>query len=155
MSTEGSKTPVKGLFNDIELNEVVEFDGCLIREEITSNLENRLKEESDNTDATDGIFDAITEFGQTVKGEFKDGGILNRHDFAYAGRDVVNQVGKIVPSIIKDAIDNINNFAEQRLNRLISQGEKGAERVLPRVVRGALEDVYQTPFGLLGNFRKK
>ena len=95
MSTQGSKTPVKGLFNDIELNEVVEFDGCLIREEIRSNLENRLKEESDNTDATDGIFDAIMELGETVIGEFEDRDFLNRYDFSYASRDVVNQVGKM------------------------------------------------------------
>ena len=56
MSTESSKTPVKGLFNNIELNEI----GCLILEEITSNIEKHLKQESGNTDATDGIFDAIT-----------------------------------------------------------------------------------------------
>ena len=72
MSTEGSKTPVKGLFNDIELNEVVEFDGCLILEEIASNIEKQLKEESDNTDATDGICGAMTELGETVTGEFED-----------------------------------------------------------------------------------
>ena len=28
------------------------------------------------------------------------GGFLNRYDFAYAGRDTVNQLGKIVPSVI-------------------------------------------------------
>ena len=72
MSTEGSKTPVKGLFNNIELNEIVEFDGCLILEEITSNIEKHLKQESGNTDATDGIFDAITELGEMVIGEFED-----------------------------------------------------------------------------------
>ena len=72
MSNEGSKTPVKGLFNNIELNEVVEFDSCLILEEITTNLERHLKEESDDTNATDGIFDALTKLGETVTGEFKD-----------------------------------------------------------------------------------
>ena len=71
MSTEGSKTPVNSLFDDIKLNKVVEFDGCFILEEITSNLEKHLKEESDNIDATDGIFDAITEFGETVTGKFE------------------------------------------------------------------------------------
>ena len=29
------------------------------------------------------------------------GGFLSRYDFAYAGRDTVNQVGKIAPNIIK------------------------------------------------------
>ena len=71
MSTEGSKAPVKSIFDDIKLNKVVEFDGCFILEEITSNLEKHLKEESDNINATDGIFDAITEFGETVTGKFE------------------------------------------------------------------------------------
>ena len=42
MSIETTKTPAEGLFNDIELkeiNELVEFDGCLILEETASNLE--------------------------------------------------------------------------------------------------------------------
>ena len=29
------------------------------------------------------------------------GGLLSRYGFAYAGRDTVNQVGKIAPNIIK------------------------------------------------------
>ena len=60
MSTEGSNTPIKGLFDNIEINEIIEFDGCLILEEITGNLEKHLKEESQDTDAIDGIFDAMT-----------------------------------------------------------------------------------------------
>ena len=60
MSTEGSNTPIKGLFDNIEINEIIEFDGCLILEEITGNLEKHLKEESQDTDEIDGIFDAIT-----------------------------------------------------------------------------------------------
>ena len=72
MLTVGSKTPVKGLFNDIELNEVVEFESCLILEENTTNLERHLKEESDDTNATDGIFDALIKLGETVTGEFND-----------------------------------------------------------------------------------
>ena len=29
------------------------------------------------------------------------------------------------------------------------------ERVLPKLLRGAIEDVYETPFRLLGNLGKK
>ena len=32
------------------------------------------------------------------------GGFLSRYDFAYAGRDVVNQAGKIAPGIIKQVL---------------------------------------------------
>ena len=83
------------------------------------------------------------------------GGLLNRYDFAYAGRDTVNQVTKIAPGMIKNAGSKINNVAQQRLNQIISLGGNEMERVLPEILRAAIEDVYQTPFRLLGNFRKQ
>ena len=83
------------------------------------------------------------------------GGALNRYDFAYAGRDTVNQVGKIAPGLIKNASTEINNIAQQRINQIIREGGKEAERVLPKVLRGAIEDVYQTPSRFLGKFGKQ
>ena len=83
------------------------------------------------------------------------GGFLNRYDFAYAGRDTVNQVGKIAPGLIKNDSNEISNVAQQRINQIISQGGKEVQRVIPKILRGAIEDVYQTPFRLLGNFRKQ
>ena len=83
------------------------------------------------------------------------GGLLNRYDFAYAGRDTVNQVTKIAPGMIKNTGSKINNVAQQRLNQIISLGGKEMERVFPEILRVAIEDVYQTLFRLLGNFRKQ
>ena len=83
------------------------------------------------------------------------GGFLNRYDFAYAGRDTVNQAAKVAPGVIKNAGNEINNIAKERINQIITQGGKEAERVLPKIYRGAIEDVYQTLFRLLGNFRKQ
>ena len=34
-------------------------------------------------------------------------GFLNRYDFAYAGRDVVNQATKVTPEIIKSATNDV------------------------------------------------
>ena len=82
------------------------------------------------------------------------GGFLNRYDFANAGRDIVNQAAKVAPGIIKAAANDINNIPRQRLNQIISQGSKEIERLLPKVLRGAIEDVYQTPFRLLRNLGK-
>ena len=82
-------------------------------------------------------------------------GFLNRYDFAYNGIDTVNQVGKIVPGLIKKAIKEINNVAPQRMNQIISQRWKEVETVLPKLLRGAIIDVYQTPFRQLGNFGKQ
>lgn len=72
------------------------------------------------------------------------GGFLNRYDFAFAGRDVVNQAAKVAPGVIKGALDNAAGVAKQRIDQIISQGGKEMEHVLPKVLRGAIEDVYQT-----------
>ena len=77
------------------------------------------------------------------------GGILNRYDFAYAGRDTVNQAVKVAPGIIKGATNDINNIAKQRIDQIISQGGKEIERALAKGLRGAIEDVYQTPLDYL------
>ena len=83
------------------------------------------------------------------------GGFLNRYDFACARRDVVNQVAKVTPGVIKGATKEIDSIAQRRINQIISQGGKEVERVLPKVLRGAVEDVYQAPFQLLVKFGKK
>ena len=80
-------------------------------------------------------------------------GLLNRYDFAYFRRDTVNQSLNAAPGIIKGATNEINSMAQQRIDQIISQGGKEIERVLPKI-RGAIKDVYQTPFRLLGNFCK-
>ena len=80
---------------------------------------------------------------------------MNRYDFAYAGRDTVNQAAKVDPGIIKDATNDINNIAKQRIDQIISQGRKEIECVHRKVLRRVIEDVYQTPFRLLRNFGKQ
>ena len=49
----------------------------------------------------------------------------------------------------------MNKIAEQRINQIISQGCKELERIVPKILHGAIEDVYQTPFRMLGNIGKK
>ena len=66
------------------------------------------------------------------------GGFLNRYDFAYAGGDTVNQVGKIAPGLIKNTSPEINNIAQQRMNEIISQGGKEVERILSKIFRRIL-----------------
>ena len=46
-------------------------------------------------------------------------GFLNRYDFAYAGRNIVNQVTKIASGLIKNASSEINNIAQQQINQII------------------------------------
>ena len=62
-----------------------------------------------------------------------------------AGRDIVNQAGKISPGII----------AQQRIDQAIKTDRAELERIAPKIIRGAIEDIYKTPFRLLGNFGKR
>ena len=57
--------------------------------------------------------------------------------------------------MIKAATNEINDTAKDRINQIIGQGGKEVERVLPKILRGAIEDIYQMPFRLLGNFEKQ
>ena len=42
------------------------------------------------------------------------GGFLNRYHFSYAGRDTVNEVGKIAPAILGNL--GKNNFRKKKKN---------------------------------------
>ena len=52
-----------------------------------------------------------------VKRKRQKGGLLNRYDFAYAGRDTVNQTFKnlneTAPRLIKDLSKELNKITEQ------------------------------------------
>ena len=61
------------------------------------------------------------------KGKTQSGSFLNWYDFAYAGRDVVNQLGKVVPDLIKNTSSELNNVAQWQnieLIKLLAEGEK-------------------------------
>ena len=83
------------------------------------------------------------------------GAFLNRYDFAYAGRDVVNQVGKVAHKLITQAIAEINKIAQDRIDQIVRWGEAETERIAPKIIKGAIEEVYKTPFRLLGDLGKK
>ena len=50
---------------------------------------------------------------------------------------------------------DIDKIAKQRINQVIRDGGAELERVAPKIIRGAIEEVYKTPFRLLGNLGKK
>ena len=96
-----------------------------------------------------------THSGSSQKQKRQLGRFLNRYYFAYARRDKINEAVKVVPGVIKAATNDINNIAEKITNQKISEGGKEIELVLPKILRGAIEHVYQTPFRLLSEFGKK
>ena len=83
------------------------------------------------------------------------GGFLNRYDFAYTGRDIVNQVGKLTPKMISQATGEINKIAQQRIDQVVRPGGAEIERVALKIIGGAIEEVSKTSFRLLGNVGKK
>ena len=85
------------------------------------------------------------------KSRRQTGRFLNRNDFAYAGRDVAYQVGKIAPKMISQATGEINKIAKQRIDQVVRSRGAEIERVAAKIIRGAIEEVYKTPFRLLGN----
>ena len=89
------------------------------------------------------------------KSRLQTGGFINRYDFAYAGWDVVNQVGKVAPKMITQATGEINKIAQDRIDQIVRSGGAEIERVAPKIIKGAIEEVYKTPFRLLGDLGKK
>ena len=83
------------------------------------------------------------------------GVFLNRSNFAYAVRDTVNQVGKIAPKIITKATSDINKIAKDRIDQIVRTGGVEIEHIAPKIIKGAIEEVYKMPFRLLGNLGKK
>ena len=68
---------------------------------------------------------------------------------------MVNQVGKVTPKLLTQATGKINKIAQQKIDQVIRSGGAEIERVIPKIIRGAIEEVYKTPFRLLGNLGKK
>ena len=84
------------------------------------------------------------------------GGWLSRYDFAYAGRDSVNQAAhhlkKIAPGLIKQSTKELDAIASRRINQLTRNTAEEIKRIAPGLIRGAIEEAYKTPFRLLGKF---
>ena len=87
------------------------------------------------------------------------GEVLSRYDFAYAGRVTVNHAMKgldtLAPKLIKQTSGEGDRLVKNRISQIINEGGGQIEKIAPRIIRGAIEDVYKTPFRLLGNFGKQ
>ena len=68
---------------------------------------------------------------------------------------MVNQAGKVAPKLTSQATGEINKIAQQRIDQVVRSGGAEIERVTPKIIRGAIEEVYKTSFRLLGNLGKK
>ena len=73
------------------------------------------------------------------------GGFLNRYDFAYAGRDTVNQASKqlnaLAPKLLEQFTTGLDKVSEKRVKQL--------EQIAPGLIQGAIEELYKALFHLL------
>ena len=84
---------------------------------------------------------------------------MNRHDFAYAGRDTVNQAFKnlnnTAPKLISQTSKEVSKIAEARIKQVINDDGQQIQKITPQIIRGAIEDLYKTPFRLLEKLGKQ
>ena len=83
------------------------------------------------------------------------GGFLNRYNFAYTGRDTVNQATKNLDKLAPKLIDQIMNKATTGLDNISAKCIDQLKQIAPDLIKGAVEELYKTPFRLLGNMGKK
>ena len=87
------------------------------------------------------------------------GGWLNSYDFVYAGRDTVNNAVKHLdhraPIVLKKVSGEADKVLQQTISQVVKEGEAELERIGPKIIRGAIEHLYKTPFHLLGKFGKR
>lgn len=63
-------------------------------------------------------------------------GLLNRYNFAYAGRDTVNQAMKgldtLAPKLINQASNKIEKIAQARIRQVIISGGQQIQKIMRR-----------------------
>ena len=58
----------------------------------------------------------------------------------------------IAPKLIQQTMNQVDQIAQQRIQKIVNQGGKKVERIAPKIIKGTTEEVYKTPFLLLGQF---
>ena len=58
-------------------------------------------------------------------------------------------------TIIKQEAGQVDQIAQRGIQQIINQGGQQVEKIAPKIIKSAIEEVYKTPFRLLGRFGKK
>ena len=57
--------------------------------------------------------------------------------------------------MITQATGEINKIVQDRIDQIVRSGGAEIERVAPKIIKVAIEEVYKTPFSFLGDLGKK
>ena len=58
----------------------------------------------------------------------------------------------LISRLIKQTSYKVHRLAQCRMKQIIHEGDQQVERIAPKIICGTIEDVYKTPFRLLGTF---
>ena len=61
----------------------------------------------------------------------------------------------LAAKLINQAPKEIGKIAEARIRQVVNSGGPQIQKIAPQIIQGALEDVYKTPFRLLGKLDKQ
>ena len=67
----------------------------------------------------------------------------------------MKDLDNLAPKLISQTSKEIDKIAEARIRQAINSGGQQIQKIAPQIIRGAIEDVYKTPFRLLGNLGKQ
>ena len=98
-------------------------------------------------------------YSRKIERKRESDGCLNRYNFVYVGQDTVNTgliiFKKLVPLLIRTTANQVDQEAERRPQQAITQGGKEVRRTASIIIRKVVEELYKTPFCILGNFGRK
>ena len=61
----------------------------------------------------------------------------------------------LAPNLIRTTSRELDATAARRINQLTYTTGKEIQRIAPGIIKGAIEELYKTPFRLLGQFGRK
>ena len=57
--------------------------------------------------------------------------------------------------MVTQATGEINKITQERIDQIVRSGGSEIERVAPKIIKGAIGEIYKTQFRLFGNLGKK
>ena len=57
----------------------------------------------------------------------------------------------LAPKIIKQATGQVDQIVQRRIQQIINQGGQQVEKIAPKIIKGAITEVYKRPFDLAKN----
>ena len=62
---------------------------------------------------------------------------------------------RLALKLIGQASKEIDKIAESRIKQVINDSGQQIQKIAPKIIQGAIEDIYKTPFRLLGKLGKQ